>query len=118
MRDFPVIVNKLIWFNQLAQKLQFYQNRVKEVLGDDWEAQQEGADLKRMCDALANKLTSSQKTYFENWNTAVQNLNTNQEREKPIFKIERHGNKFSLSLNFNESLFRLSKEKVNLEKVI
>ncbi len=39
MRDFPEVTNKIIWINQLSQKLQFYQNRVKEVLGDDWEAQ-------------------------------------------------------------------------------
>jgi hypothetical protein len=38
VRDFPQVVNKIIWINQLEQKLKFYQKRVKEVLGDDWEA--------------------------------------------------------------------------------
>ena len=38
IRDFPEISNKIILINQLAKKLEFYQNRVREVLGDDWEA--------------------------------------------------------------------------------
>ncbi len=42
VRDFPDIVNKIVWINQLEAKLKFYQQRVKEVLGDDWEAQQDG----------------------------------------------------------------------------
>jgi len=48
----------------------------------------------------------------------VTNLNVAAEREKSIFRIDQRGNKYSLALNFNESLFRLSKEKANLEKVI
>ena len=56
VRDFPMVVNKIIWINQLEQKLKFYQQRVKEVLGDDWEAQQEGQDLKKLCDNVDNRL--------------------------------------------------------------
>lgn len=67
---------------------------------------------------MAARLTRTQKEYFDNWNTFVTNLNTTAERDKPIFRIEQRGNKCNLTLNFNESLFRLSKEKVNLEKVI
>lgn len=46
------------------------------------------------------------------------NLNVQAERDKPIFRIEQRGNKYNLALNFNESLFRLGKEKTNLDKVI
>lgn len=118
MRDFPEVVSKIIWINQLGQKLQFYQTRVKEVLGDDWEAQQEGADLKKTCENLTMRLQRTQKEYFENWNLFVTNLNVQAERDKSIFRIEQRGNKFNLVLNFNENLFSLSKEKINLEKVI
>jgi hypothetical protein len=48
----------------------------------------------------------------------VTNLNVQGERDKPVFKIEQRGNKFSLALSFNESFFRLAKEKTNIEKVI
>jgi len=47
LREHPDVSNKLIYYVQLSQKLDFYQNRVKEVLGDDWENQHEGINLKK-----------------------------------------------------------------------
>jgi hypothetical protein len=40
------------------------------------------------------------------------------ELQKPIFKIEQRGNKFNLALNFDENIFRLSKEKAHIDKAI
>jgi hypothetical protein len=38
-RDIPEIVNKIVWMNQLERKLQFYQERVGKILGEDWKSQ-------------------------------------------------------------------------------
>lgn len=88
VRDFPLVVNKIIWINQLEQKLKFYQKRVREVLGDDWEAQQEGQDLKKLCDSLENRLKKTQREYFDKWQADVTDLKIEEELSKPVFKIE------------------------------
>jgi hypothetical protein len=49
-RDFPDIVNKFVWMNNLSKKLKFYQDKVSTILGANWEQQQEGIELKKTCD--------------------------------------------------------------------
>lgn len=63
-RDFPKIVNQIVWINQIDHKLQFYQNRIKEVLGEDWQSLNEGSDLKRTCELLQRRLQNNQREYM------------------------------------------------------
>ncbi len=49
-RDLPDIVNKVVWMNNLNNKLKFYQDKVSLILGATWESQQEGIELKKTCD--------------------------------------------------------------------
>ena len=60
---------------------------------------------------MSNRLQKIQKNYFDNWMFYVNELKVPAEREKKIFRIDQRGNKFNLVLNFDESLFRLSKER-------
>lgn len=50
VRDFPDIVNKFVWMNNLSKKLKFYQDKVSTILGANWEQQQDGIELKKTCD--------------------------------------------------------------------
>ena len=86
-RDFPKIVNQIVWINQLDQKLQFYQNRIKEVLGEDWQNLNEGTDLKRTCERLQTRLSNNQSELIKNWGAKLNEVDFNKEREKPIFRI-------------------------------
>jgi hypothetical protein len=37
-RDLPDIVNKVVWMNNLNNKLKFYQDKVSLILGATWES--------------------------------------------------------------------------------
>lgn len=114
VRDLPDISNKIIYFQQLAQKLDFHQNRVREVLGDDWENQQEGTTLKRDCDNLKTRILKEQEKHYKMWHDYVKGIEFDKEKDKPVFIIEQRGKNYILSLNFNESLISLWKEYQNV----
>jgi endonuclease I len=72
------------------------------VLGQDWEVQQEGANLKRDCENLKTRITRKAEETFKNWHKEVSAIEFEREKDKTVFKIEQRGQKFSFSLNFNE----------------
>jgi len=74
--------------------------------------------LKKLCENLENRLKKTQKDYFDKWNMETSALEIDAEVLKPIFRVEQRGNKFNLVLNFNDTIFRLSKEKNHIEKAI
>jgi hypothetical protein len=45
VRDFPDISNRVIWIDQLKRRLEGYEQKVKDVLGDDWKKQQEANEI-------------------------------------------------------------------------
>jgi len=75
---------------------------VKEVLGQDWEGQNEGKNLKNDCDKLKDRITKKAEDTFKNWHKEVSNIEFEREKDKTVFKIEQRGQKLSFSLNFNE----------------
>lgn len=66
-RDIPEISEKIVWMNQLSNKLKFYQDKVSKILGEDWKSQQEGAELSKTCDTLQSRLQRQQQEVFNKW---------------------------------------------------
>lgn len=117
VRDFPRVSNRITWTKQLERKLKFYMGRVQEVLGDNWQMQHEGKELKGLGETFQLRLTRMQQSYFDEWLKELTDLNVPQEREKTLFIIEQRVDKFNLAINFNEKLFHLFKEQINLKRL-
>lgn len=117
VRDFPKISNKIIWTKQIERKLELNIDRVQKVLGTQWQEHPEGRELKVLGDTFARHLTQVQQTLFDSWVKEMSEININAVREKPLFEIVRHMEKFDLALNFNEKLFHLFKESINLKRM-
>ena len=101
VRDFPTISNKITWTKQIERKLNIYRDRVKSVLGDDWDKYVEGRDLQSLAEAFQAKLTSIQAHYYDTWMQEILGINVADEKEKFIFEIEQRMGKYELILNFN-----------------
>jgi len=117
VRDFPKISNKIIWTKQIERKLELNIDRVQKVLGTQWQEHPEGRELKTLGDTFARHLSQVQQTLFDSWVKEMSEININAVREKPLFEIVRHMEKFDLNLNFNEKLFHLFKESNNLKRM-
>ena len=117
VRDFPSISNKITWAKQIERKLNIYMDRVRSVLGDEWDKYVDGRDLNTLGDAFQTKLTQIQQFYYDQWIQEIQNINVQTEKEKLIFEIEQRVDKYELVLNFNHKLFSLFKEQINLRRL-
>ena len=62
-------------------------------------------------------MTSIQGHYYDSWLTEISGINVQQEKEKPIFEIEQRVDKYEMVLNYNQKLFHLFKEQVNLKRL-
>ena len=117
VRDFPSISNKITWAKQIERKLNIYMDRVRSVLGDEWDKYVDGRDLNTLGDAFQTKLTQIQQFYYDQWIQEIQNINVQTEKEKLIFEIEQRVDKYELVLNFNHKLFSPFKEQINLRRL-
>lgn len=143
LREHPDVSNKLIYYVQLSQKLDFYQNRVKEVLGDDWENQHEGINLKKEINNVLQRINRKRDETFSNWYNVVLSMVKPQnegEGRKPgssllmqdgggasvlqevndnfLLKIEQKGQKYQLALNFDEYYLCMWREYQTITRVI
>lgn len=117
MRDFPSISNKITWTKQIERKLNVYKDRVKSVLGDEWDKYLEGRELQSLAEAFQAKLTSIQTHYYDSWVSEILAINVTEEKEKSVFEVEMRMNRYELALNFNQKLFSLFKEQANLKRL-
>ena len=110
VRDFPVISNRIVWIDQLKRRLQNYEVQVANVLGENWNEQNDAEDIKKECHMVNKLLHSSQKYYLDAMKKEINNIDVRAEKDKTIYRIESWGDNFNLCLNINEDIFDLHKE--------
>jgi dynein heavy chain 1, cytosolic len=115
LRDFPTVSNNITWASQIKKKVIVYQERVKQVLGEDFD-QDVGADLTNKASLLEKKLDEFITYNCNDWLKRVGDVNVTLEKEKTVLDIVQRFDKFEMVVNFNMQLFSILKEKPNLER--
>jgi dynein heavy chain 1 len=115
LRDFPTVSNNITWANQIKKKVNVYQERVRQVLGDDFD-QDVGSDLHNKALALEKKLDDFINHNCNEWLNKINQVNVGNEKEKSVLDIIQRLNNYELVVNFNMQLFEILKEKPNLER--
>lgn len=92
-----------------------YQDRVKQVLGDDFD-QDMGGDLNLKALALEKKLDEFIAHICNEWHQSIKAVNVASEKEKSVLEIVQRLDKYELVVNFNMQLFNFLKEKPILER--
>ena len=93
-------------------------DRVRSVLGDEWDKYPEGRELNSLGEAFHAKLIQIQAHYYDTWIQDIQSINVQHEKDKQIFEIDQRMGKYELVLNFNQKLFSLFKEQANLKRLL
>jgi dynein heavy chain 1 len=52
VRDYPSVSNKITWIMQIERKLKKHMERVKDILGNEWEKHIEGKELNSLGELL------------------------------------------------------------------
>ncbi len=107
LRGIPDTSGHVIWLKQFQRKLENYKDRMKMVLGESWETQNDGKNVKEIIEHL-NKLISNSNKIVENWNKEIHNIESfNNEK---ILEIVSKRDKLELRVNFDEKIIDLFKE--------
>jgi hypothetical protein len=117
-RNISEISDKIVWMNQLEMKLKFYQEKVRQILGEDWQSQQEGMDLAQTCGALQQKIQRQIKEVFTKWTNPLGTIEYSQLNDNKVLVIQQRGSKLQLVPNIDEDILRLFKEKNSLNIAI
>jgi hypothetical protein len=73
-RDFPDISNRVIWIDQLSRRLDGYEQKVKDVLGDDWKRQTDATEIDEEVKKVGRMLNHHQKFYLDELTKILQKL--------------------------------------------
>ncbi|EDQ84975.1 uncharacterized protein MONBRDRAFT_12266 [Monosiga brevicollis MX1] len=114
VRDIPPVSGQIIWSLQIKRQLDQYMDRVKSVLGDDWEKQAEGRELKEDQDYFKSRLDRSDP--YDAWLADVESRDS--ALEEPIFDIELfrgEQTRLEIFVNFHDRLITMAKEVRNLK---
>lgn len=115
LRDFSAVSNSITWANQIRKKVLIYQERVRQVLGEDFD-QDQGGELKKKATALEKKVDEFITHNYNEWSQKINLINVGAEKEKTVLGIVQRLDKYELVVNFNMQLFNILKEKLNLER--
>lgn len=119
LRDIPPISGRILWARQIENQLSVLLNRMENVLGMGWEDQNEGKQLKEVCDELMNFLDV--QSMFDSWTTSVSGMIKELSRNDTgvlSVKASPSTGKCVLIVNYDIRLVDLFKEVRHLEWLI
>eukprot|EP01094_Clydonella_sp_ATCC50884_P027826 TRINITY_DN8164_c0_g1_i2.p1 TRINITY_DN8164_c0_g1~~TRINITY_DN8164_c0_g1_i2.p1 ORF type:complete len:4596 (+),score=2011.83 TRINITY_DN8164_c0_g1_i2:76-13863(+) len=111
LRDMPPVSGAIIWARQIERQLDVYMERVRAILGDQWELHADARELKKESDNFKEKLDS--KDLFDQWVASVEGHDL--QMGGRLFAIQRRQGKFSLQLLFDDRVATLFKEVRNMQ---
>ena len=86
VRDIPSKVGSIIWAKQIKNKLEKYNDKLREILMENWADHPEGKECKNKIDSLLKKLNTD--NIIRDWDRdtgAV--LKSNELNKKTLFKL-------------------------------
>ena len=67
VRDIPQKAGSVIWAKQIKNKLEKYQERLNQILMDNWTDHPEGTQCKQRIDAILKKINTQTDTLMKDW---------------------------------------------------
>jgi len=111
LRDLPDVAGSIIWARQIEHQLDMYLNRVRDVLGEDWEQDNDGRILKQESDTFRKKLNA--ESLYTNW--AKEMSEHSSEIRGEIFEVGRKGGHLVLQVHYDPATITMFKEVRNFK---
>eukprot|EP00830_Metopus_es_P014592 TRINITY_DN3930_c0_g2_i1.p1 TRINITY_DN3930_c0_g2~~TRINITY_DN3930_c0_g2_i1.p1 ORF type:complete len:1285 (-),score=333.29 TRINITY_DN3930_c0_g2_i1:418-4179(-) len=116
LRDIPAISGKIIWAKQIERKLGVYMERVRDLLGVNWDQYTEGKHLKDLSEQFKKHLNMQERV--ETWQKEVSAPTVvDIQSSSLVFDIVQKKDKLELIVNFDEKVTTLFKEVRNLTQL-
>ena len=104
----------MIWGKQILRKLKRYKDQIKAVLGENWDEQEQGRELKNFCNRFESKLENHLKNCTQKLQEMkhMKNIHEDQHSNKNIFTLQKHpgSDTYKLSVQFDDNIVTLFKE--------
>lgn len=108
VRDVPMKAGSIVWAKQIKNKLEKYNDKIKEILMENWAEHPEGRECKNKIDALLKKLNT--EPIMKEWDKETATiLKSNELNKKQLFKLIKK-NKYEVAVNFEVKYINLIKE--------
>ena len=111
LRDLPDTAGSIIWARQIDNQLEMYLERVKAVLGEDWEQDNDGRNLKQESDTFRKKLNA--QLLYDNWSKEMSEHQS--EIRGEIFEVGRKGGHLTLNVHYDPATITMFKEVRNFK---
>jgi len=120
MRDIPPVAGKIMWAKLMENQLNLIMEKMESVLGQGWEQQAEGRQLKKTCSELMSKLDTEQffKAWRKNWEKELTSSRNNERLSSYLISIQNHPKSSSTLIptcNYETNQTNLFKEVRNLK---
>ena len=113
LRDLPPVSSSIIWIRQIERQLDGLMDKVKAVLGEEWNYHAEGEKLQAQSDLFRKKLDA--RILYESWIHDVQSRKLALAgRLFTVARTRASGNIYELAVNFDSQVITLFKEVRNL----
>lgn len=107
VRDIPMKAGSIVWAKQIKNKLEKYNDKIKEILMENWADHPEGRECKQKIDNLLKKLNT--EAILREWDRDTATiLKSNELSKKQLFKLVKK-NKFEVAVNFENRYISLIK---------
>ena len=108
IKKIPEMSGNYIWLKQFERKANSLKEKVRVILGDNWENVNEGKKIKELIESI--KKNSDSKRLLERFNKETVPNNNNDMSNERLLNIVKKQNGYEIKVNFDEKLIEKFKE--------